>query len=70
MNLTRKVNGITKVLGADDSSYPSIHVHAILNLQKNDKVSTETSGSLYAGGFGSGNYRDYQKFEGILLQTV
>ena len=69
LNLIRKVNDERKAFGADnDSSYPSVMTHAILKLDRNDKVSTGTGGSMYHGTYHGSDHTHYQTFEGVLLK--
>ena len=70
LNQISHLNGNRIVLSSDsNSSYPSVQTHAILRLNRNDKISTGASGTHYTSNFSEGNDRlQYQTFEGILFK--
>ena len=70
LNQNRNLNGERIALSADNnSSYPGVQTHAILRLNRNDRISAGSGGTTFSGTFNTSNDKlQYQTFEGFLLR--
>jgi len=72
LNPVSDVNGVKRAYSNDgNSNYPTVQVHAILKLSQNDKVNSESSGSIHTGAYNvGGDENQFQVFEGYLLSKI